>query len=213
MSQRPSYTLADALARRYRALEATRQNIEYLLGQGHIPLRAAEQMYEGLFLSVFTAFEGFLEELFIGLLVTDAGLYCRAADVVPRLTIRSHVVARELVIGVGRPYVDWLPYENTEKRADLFFRGGRPFTALREKEMATERSVLQRGSVLRNAIAHKSRHSLERFEREVIRDAPLTSKEGTPAGFLRGMMAAAPAETRYEAYAAGMLTVARKIAT
>ncbi len=212
MPQRPSRTLAEALARRYRALDLTRRNIERLFDNGHISLRAAEQMYEGLFLSAFTAFETFIEELFVGLLVTDAGLYCQAIDVVPRLTVRSHAVAREMVIGAGRNYVDWLPYERTEERAELFFRGGRPFTALRGTAMAAGRSVLQRGAVLRNAIAHKSRYSLTRFERDVIRGTPLTSVERKPAGFLRGIAAAVPAQTRYETYATAILTVARTIA-
>lgn len=47
MPQRPSRTLAESLARRYRSLELTRQRIEKLVGDGEISLRAAEHMYEG----------------------------------------------------------------------------------------------------------------------------------------------------------------------
>ena len=66
--------------------------------------------------------------------------------------------------------------------------------------MKPSRAVLERATLVRNAIAHKSRYSLLRFERDVIRDTPLTRREGSPAGFLRGTMAAVPVQTRYEAY-------------
>ena len=213
MPQRPSRTLAESLARRYRSLELTRQRIEKLVGDGEISLRAAEHMYEGLFLSTFTAFETFVEELFVGLLVSNAGLYSETADVVPRFTIRSHIVARDLVIGAGRQYVDWLPSERTEERANVFFRGGRPFTLLRDPTMANVLAVLGRGTIVRNAIAHKSRYSLHRFELNVIRGTALPPRERTPAGFLRGVGAGAPVETRYETYATGILTVARSLAS
>ena len=171
---------------------------------------AAEQMYEGLFLSVFTAFESLLEELFVGLLV--AGGRKERGAVAPRVTVRSYSVARELVIGPGRRYVDWLPYDNTEQRATLFFRGGRPFANLR-KDTADPiargvRDVLDRGVLIRNAIAHKSQYSLARFERDVLRNTPLSPRERTAAGFLRGALAATPPETRFQSYVSGVLRAA-----
>jgi hypothetical protein len=167
-------------------------------------------MYEGLFSGVFTAFEGFLEDLFVGLLIAGGRLEGSAA--IPRVTVRSHSVARELVFRPGRNYADWLPYQRTEERAEVFFRGGRPFTSLlADPATKSVRDVLDRGAIIRNVIAHKSQHSLIRFEREVLRNTPLGPRERTAAGFLRGMLAAAPPETRFESYASGVLTAARFI--
>jgi len=211
MPPRASRTLGEALTRRYSALELTRKKVEQLLVDGQISLRAAEQMYEGLFLSVYTAFETFIEELFIGLLVDGTGLYCEATKVVPRVTVRSHAIARELVVGAGRNYAEWFPYDRTERRAELFFRVGRPFTDLRRPSITGALDVLNRGALIRHAIAHKSRHSLSRFERDVVRGVPLTPRERSPAGFLRGMAAAAPPQTRYAVYSTGVLLVARRL--
>jgi hypothetical protein len=169
-------------------------------------------MYEGLFLSVFTAFEGFLEELFVGLLVADGGLTAAGGAVVPRLTVRSHLVAREMVLS-GRNYVEWLPFSRTMERAALFFRGGRPFERLNDDYMANQRGVLERAILVRNAIAHRSRYSISRFENDVIRGTPVTREERSPAGFLRGLLATMPPETRYETYVSGILSIARTLAT
>jgi hypothetical protein len=125
------------------------------------------------------------------------------------MTVRAYSIARELVIGPGRKYVDWLPYDVTETRAEVFFQGGRPFTVLKDPTRGPMRTVLNRGVVLRNAIAHKSRHSLLRFEREVVAGTPLAAREKSPAGFLRGTFAVAPPQTRFESYVSGMLTVGR----
>jgi hypothetical protein len=170
-------------------------------------------MYEGLFVSVFTAFESFVEELFVGLLV--AGGRKETGVVVPRVTVRSYSVARQLVFGLGRRYADWLPYDQTEQRAVLFFRGGRPFANLRkdaaDPSVGSVRDVLDRGVVIRNAIAHKSEHSLARFERDVLRGTPLGPRERTAAGFLRGVLAATPPETRFQSYASAVLRAAQLI--
>jgi len=170
-------------------------------------------MYEGLFLSAFTAFESFLESLFLRLLVEGGRHGNRRVGPIPRVTVRSYGVARTIVVGSGRKYADWLPYDLTIQRAELFFRAGKPFTRLQDKSATSSvkgvRDVLDRGVVIRNAIAHKSKHSLERFEREALRGIPLGPRERTPAGFLRGALVAAPPQTRFESYVSGVLAAAR----
>lgn len=166
-------------------------------------------MYEALFLNLHTTFEAFLEELFVGLLVSDRGFESSRADIVPRIQVRSFQVARDIVAGPRRPYRDWMPYDRTEEIADHLFRGGRPFSEL----SANEKATLQRTAAIRNAIAHQSRHALRKFEKSVISGVPLPSRERTPAGYLRGRFRVAPPQTRYENIAAELSAVARKLAT
>lgn len=167
---------------------------------------AADRMYEALFLSAVTSFESFLEDLFLGLLVSGAGL--QSTGVRPRMTIQSPVVAREVVIGPGRNYADWLPYDRTRERAEVFFRGGRPFTGLTNPHL----QVLERTGAIRNAIAHKSQHSVEQFNRKVLANTPIPPRERSPAGFLRGLMVGTPPLTRFENYMADLTTAARVVA-
>jgi hypothetical protein len=85
---------------------------------GNLSRRAAEQMYESLFLSSFTAFEVFIDELFLTLLVKPSP---NATGAVPRVTVRSFSVARELIMGAGRKYVDWLLTSELWKGQISFF--------------------------------------------------------------------------------------------
>jgi hypothetical protein len=204
----PSAFLADKLARQFRLLERTRANIDTLVAGGLLTDDAADRMYEALFLSAHVAIEGFIEELFLGLLVSNRGVRSSRGDIKPRIEVRSHRIARELITGAGRKYVDWLPYDRTVDLAKLFFRGGRPFDDLTQ----TQKQLLSRGHIIRNAIAHRSRYSLGQFERHVIFSTPLPPKERQPAGYLRGLFRASPAQTRFSNLLAQLLLVARDLA-
>lgn len=203
---RRSSTLADQLAVRLRSLDATRRCVDSLRSRKEMSQRAADRMYEALFLSAVTSFESFLEDLFLGLLVSGAGF--RSTGVRPRMTIHSPVVARQLVIGPGRTYADWLPYDKTRKRAEVFFRGGRPFTELTNPHV----QVLERTGAIRNAIAHKSQHSVAQFSRKVLATTPIPQRERSPAGFLQGLMIGTPPLTRFENYMADLIAAARVVA-
>jgi hypothetical protein len=165
-------------------------------------------MYEALFLSAHVAIEGFIEELFLGLLVSGKGFKSSRGDVKPRIEVRTHKIARELIIGTGRPFIDWLPYERTANLAKLFFRGGRPFDDLPQQY----KFLLSRGHTIRNAIAHRSRYSLSLFEKQIVGSTPLLPKERQPAGYLRGLFRASPAQTRFSNLLAQLLLVARELA-
>ena len=170
--------------------------------------RDVEQVYRALFISTVTAFETFLEDLFLGLLVDGRGLTSERSTFSKRVIIRSPRVAREIVIGPNQKYVDWLPYDLTEKRARLFFGGGRPFTAV----SAPERRLLKRCSAIRNRIAHNSRHSNERFQKVVIGTLAILPRNRTPARYLRSLFRLNPTQTRYENLAAEILRLARRLA-
>ena len=191
-----------AFERRGRGLDATRRTIDTLATDGELSKRAAEQVYESLFLSCFTSFEVFVEEVFLALLVTGSG-----TTVIPRVAVRSLAVARELVIGPGKKYVDWFPYERTIERAHIFFRGGRPFSSI----LSPQRNTLNKAQMIRNAIAHRSRHSQKMFETLVIGNTNLAPREYRPSAYLRGVVTAAPLQTRYEVYATQLLAVANAL--
>lgn len=166
-------------------------------------------MYEGLFLNAYAAFEGFLEDLFIGLLIEGRGIQSSRSDIKPRISIRSHLVAREVLIGLGpRKYIDWLPIERTLDMAKIYFRGGRPFSDL----SIIPKSNLLKCAVIRNAIAHKSQYSMNRFEEIVIGNNPVLPQEKKPAGYLQSLFRTSPPQTRYEDLVANLLIIARTLA-
>jgi len=106
-------------------LDKTRRKMEALLKGGVIVRRDIEQVYEGLFISSTTSLENWIENLFIGLIV--GRIEHPSSLVVPRVSIKSDRIAREVTFG-GRSYLDWLPYNKyTVKRAEAFFRKGLPF--------------------------------------------------------------------------------------
>jgi hypothetical protein len=144
-----------------------------------------------------------IEDLFIGLL---AGGIAPGPKVHPRVSFKSHAVARDVTLG-GRAYVDWLPYRFTDSRAEAFFRGGYPFCNLDRKD----KKELERILLIRHAVAHQSRSARRNFEDEVIGTAPLLAIERTPAGYLRSIFRAEPAQTRYEEIASTCAMLARKL--
>jgi hypothetical protein len=200
---RSAHTLSDAYAARLRTFDRARRKLERMLLEGHVNRHDVSLFYEGIFLRTVTAFEGLMEDLFVGLL---AGAITPGPKVHPRVTFQSHGVARDVMLG-GRAYVDWLPYNFTDKRAEAFFRGGYPFCNLEK----AERKMLDRIMLVRNAVAHQSRSARGKFEDEIIGAAPLLPIERTPAGYLRTVFRVAPDQTRYEEIANTCALLARKI--
>jgi len=203
-----SSDLSEELAKKFHTLDGVRIKITDLSSGKLIPRQIMTHLYEGLFLSAQAAFEGFIEELFIGLLVDGKGLISSRHNIVPRIKVKSHKIAREIVFGVDRQYTDWLPYNRTIKLAEIYFRGGVPFSELSQPQ----KDYLHKSHIIRNAIAHKSRFSINKFEEVVIGSTPLPLKERTPAGYLGGYFRLAPVQTRYENLIAQMLLIARDLA-
>jgi hypothetical protein len=183
---RATRKLFASLLTQFGSLDATRRRVDGLVVSGNLSRRAAEQVYESLFLSSFTAFEVFIDELFLTLLVKQKDASRTGA--IPRVTVRSFAVGRELIMGAGRNYVDWLPYDRTVERANLFFRGGRPFTNV----SPGDRELVNKAQIIRNAIAHRSRYSEKRFERDIIGTTAVPLREYKPAAYLRGLVSGAP---------------------
>jgi hypothetical protein len=72
--------------------------------------------------------------------------------------------------------------------------------------------LIERCLIIRNAIAHRSRHSHDRFQQEVLGSTPLPPRERTPAGYLRSSFRSGPRQTRYENLTAELLRLARRLA-
>lgn len=196
--------LASDLLGHYRRLDSTRRKLEKLFKKGHIKRHDIEQVYVGLYLDSIVSFERFVEELFLGLL---AKRIAGPKKIHPRVEFRSDGVAREVVFG-GKNYVDWFPYDFTVKRSEAFFRSGLPFTILDKSEKKTIEGLM----AIRNALAHKSRHSLKIFEDNVLGSLPLVGHERAPAGYLRSLFRISPDQTRYENLIIEMAQIAKKLA-
>lgn len=202
---KPSSDLAKTLTNRLRSLESTRLKIEDQVLAGNLNIRDALRAYEGLFLSVHVDFEQFIEELFIGLLVDGRGLISSRSDIVPRIKVNTHQIAREVILGSSRRrYIDWLPYQKTLDFASTYFRGGRPFSDLSENQL----QLLTKCNLIRNALAHKSRYSINRFLTSVIGATPLPANERNPAGYLRGNFRLHPPQSRYEIFTSQLAVIA-----
>ena len=115
-------------------------------------------MTELAFLKAFLAWENFLEETFVLYLV---GRKPPGAPAPTRYAFPpSYAVASEWVVPEGRHYASWTVAADVSRRAERFFRQGRPFsTTLRANQNA-----LDEARILRNAIAHSSASTQQKFE-------------------------------------------------
>jgi hypothetical protein len=180
---RPAQTLFDEFATRLRNLDRTRLKVEALSAKRQITRWELERVYESLLINAVTSFEGFLEDLFVGLMLDGQGVSLPKARCAPRIVIKSYQLARDLILG-NRRYVDWLPYDQTLNRANTFFVGGRPFSTLPK----TSQQQLEKVIAARHAVAHQSSHAQRRFEREVVGTSTvLLPRERKVAGYLRSV--------------------------
>lgn len=203
-----SSTLSTKLLTRFRYLDSTRIKVETLFSSGLLSQRDADRVYEGLFLSINTSFEQFLENLFIGLLVNGVGLQTSRRDIIPRITVNSYRIAREIVFGPTHKYINWIPYENTINLAQVYFQGGRPFSDLNASQIQT----LRKCHIIRDAIAHKSRHSNEKFKNSIIGGANIPIKERNPTGYLRGVFRTNPPQSRHENFSSELAFIVNILA-
>tara|TARA_R110002096_G_scaffold51275_1_gene134163 strand:- start:1505 stop:2119 length:615 start_codon:yes stop_codon:yes gene_type:complete len=178
----PSHTvrLHENFENRTNSIERTRAKMELLIALGHIDIQDIEHLYAGLYMELFTEFESLLENLFFGLytgsFVSPTNTIIRKSKITPKSEIQP-------VIYGGKSYVNWLPYkEHTLKRAKLFFDAGEPFQQLSN----IENNKISEYHIIRNAIAHKSPNSLNKFN-DIISTLALLPRERTPTGYLRSM--------------------------
>jgi hypothetical protein len=172
-------------------LDYTRLRMEALFRDGRIALRDLHSVYEALFLRAVTSFETFLEELFVSIL--ERKVRYRGRGVARRMTADSRETMMKILLQ-GKSYLDWLPFDRTENRANLYLTDGKPFTDLTKDDKV----IINRVVVIRHAIAHSSAHSKKQFETQVVGNLFLLAREKLPAAFLRSQ--ANPAQNRFEIY-------------
>lgn len=162
------------------SIESTRNKMEVLFSTGNIDTQDIEHLYAGLYMELFTEFESLLEHLFFGLY--DGTYFSRAYSINRKSRISPSTEIQPIVYG-GKAYVNWLPYkEHTLKRALLYFNSGEPFQQLKNPEVQRITDY----HIIRNAIAHKSPNSLNKFN-NMISHLSLLPSEQTPTGYLRSI--------------------------
>jgi hypothetical protein len=185
--------------------------MESLHGDRHIKLRDISSVYEALFLRAVVGFELYCETLFYDILTGNIRYSGKKAKC--RLTGIS-VKALRAILLQGKNYVDWLPYDSTLRRAQLYIHSpkgddkiGRPFVELDSNEKSQLFSIVK----IRNAIAHSSEHALCEFAEKVIGNRPLQPQERTPCGFLRSLASATPRQTQFEVWVAALGSIATSV--
>lgn len=207
---KPSSSLCESFFAKVDSFEQSIRKFETLKSSGSISHKDLKVVYEALFINLHIAFEVFLEDLFIGLLVGSSsqvrGLRSASNNIIPRVQFRSHAVAREVIKGKNK-YIEWLPYSRTQELAKTFFRGGRPFSQVNDRDI----QVIQNISTIRNYIAHRSEYSKKQFEKRIISNRSLPKIEQQPSGFLAGTWRMSPRQTRYQYYVVELKRIARDL--
>jgi hypothetical protein len=200
-----SRTLHNEFSIKVQALDATRQSFEVAFAAHLISDADIIQGYAGLYLDLFTEFEGLIENLFIGIL---SGLVIPNNAIIRRkLTIRPASEIESVLLGERRAYLDWLPYaENTIKRANIYFDGGKPFTLLND----IEKGKIKTYHIIRNAIAHKSKKASNDFQ-NITNGLTLLPIESAPQGYLRNIPNASTGLTQFEIISNELTAISHKL--
>ncbi|MEL4898411.1 hypothetical protein [Crocosphaera sp. Alani8] len=156
--------------------------------------------YDGLFIGLFTDFEKFIEELFLGLLQEEITINECTINEICKVTISPKSEINSVILA-GQRYLNWLPYEKTIERARIFFHDGIPFTNLD----SDQKNNLRYYHRIRNAIAHKSPKAEADFYK-IIQNLPLLPSQKTPAGYLRSKPRGQ--ETQYEIASTQLIQIA-----
>jgi hypothetical protein len=124
-----------------------------------------EQIAELCFLRIYLGWEGFLEDSFTRYMCggrSISGFLPRRFAAPPSL---AH--ARNMLIGLGgvRRYTDWTNPGTVIERANLTFKGGKPFAT----PLSAATQDLTDMRVVRNCIAHRSEEALAKFYALILR--------------------------------------------
>lgn len=185
-------------------LDRTRNRMEEIHVRGDLLKTDIETVYEALFLRAITGFEAYLEQVFIAILLGKTTHPPTRAKALLKTSSKTDLMR---ILTRGNDYMDWLPYNKTELRAQTYLKGGRPFSELNNGD----NSMLADMTRIRNAIAHKSEHANKQFKLKVISELPLLKSERRPAGFLRSQFRASPRQLRFEVYVGELGQIAAKL--
>ncbi len=194
-----------ALQKRFIKLDRTSARVAALHAKKNISGFDVEQIYSGVYLDAFVSFERFIEDIFLG--YVSGGLTSPSRTVKLLITITPPSKAEQVILA-GKSYVDWIPFDqHTKKRAETYFKNGVPFSNLERSEM----DLIVRLHQIRNALAHRSAHSMDVFNRLVVGNLAIAPRDKRPGRFLLTIFRAHPKQTRLQNYLFEMLVIARKL--
>jgi len=151
-------------------------------------------MLELAFLRGFLAWESFMEETCLLYMLGEPPL--RGRDIVRYVMPPDRKMAIAMTAS-GRRYATWNEPAEMTRRAERFFRGGRPFTAA----LAGSRHTLLDARAVRNAIAHDSDSVLDPFHNVVRKELGALPPKLTVGGYLNMLRpASVPPESFLEFY-------------
>lgn len=200
-----SRTLHKEFSNKVQALDATRESFENAFANHLISDADIIQGYAGLYLDLFTEFEGLIENLFIGIL--SGSITPNNAIIKREITIKPVSKIESVLLGERRAYLDWLPYADyTIKRANIYFDSGKPFTLLN----SIEKGKITTYHKIRNAIAHKSKKASNDFQ-HIITGLILLPIERTPQGYLRNIPSSLTGLTQLEIIGNELTIISHKL--
>ena len=175
-----STTLYKEFEKKINSINKTRLRFESAFNSRIISDEDIKEAYAGLYLEVFTEFEGILEELFLGL-VTGTITHVNTT-VIRLIKITPSINAIDVLLS-GKKYLDWLPYnQHTLERAKIYLKDKKQFSYVDSILLIK----LEHYSKIRHAIAHKSKKAKHDFN-TIISGHTLLPIEKTPKGYLRNV--------------------------
>lgn len=147
------------------------------VGRRYVPISRTQQerLCEMSFIILFTAWEQFLENTFITLIV-DAPLATFKRR--HRVLVTDFDTAYDLIRG-ARKYVEWADPNQVRERAKVFFKGGEPF----ESALSAVSDNLKKMRTIRNRCVHYSQHATEQYGK-MIRQVYGSGKRIVPGRLL-----------------------------
>lgn len=180
---------------------SSRNRIESLYTAKQIKKNDLRQIYMGLYINSVVAFERFLENVFITLLVGGN----KSKKIVPKIIFKDYETCFEVLCNGKNKYIDWLPYNKTSDRSLIYFKDGLPFS----KISSIEKKNLELLSKIRNFFAHGSATSKNiyiRHLKETMSSIPPSYSD--PVVYLRDFYSY-PKQTYYEQIFSNVLNTAK----
>jgi hypothetical protein len=166
--------------------------IEDVYLRKEIGVTDCELVYESAFLNAVARFEGLLNVLLQEFVCGTPSRYNGCFSlVVPR----SRTTFRTILAG-GRAYVDLMPYKDCIEIAKRYLNSGKPFSDVD----SSDREILSKAVLIRNAIAHRSSVALEKFRKDVNGVNLIPAHRQFPGTYLRRVYRSYPTETWSDLY-------------
>jgi hypothetical protein len=127
------------------------------------------------FLEIFLAWEKFLEDSLIDYLLVKKNSRKFHCYIRPRSV--KHILE---ILQEGRLYADFANTEFILRVANTYFRNGEPFNS----SIRLHKTSIDDIKTIRNAIAHDSSNSMEKFQKLVRRHLGTLPRGATPGSFL-----------------------------